>query len=68
MSSLICDVFVGLARCGRTLGGGCLGFGAGAVPSLLLVSHISVWAMLEVWRLLDGVGWLLLVLVTNPMV
>ena len=45
-----------------------LALGAGAVPSSLLVSHILVWAMLEVWCLLDGIGWLLLVPVTILMV
>ena len=53
--------------------GGCwvvafLALGAGAVPSSLLVSHILVWAMLEVWHLLDGIGWLLLMPVTIPIV
>ena len=53
--------------------GGCLAaaflaLGAGAVPSSLLEFHISVWAMLEVWHLLDGVRWLFLMPVTVPLV
>ena len=42
--------------------------GAAAVPSELLESQCSVWAMLEVWRLFVGVVWLVLVPVTVPLV